>query len=85
MNCFHFVLAFVTLSPTLTTPREQIAPSMGTDGPLAVATTTFAGSPFLSALASYSMKIEPRFINEDTVLHKADIRVFNPRLNNSKS
>ena len=46
MNSFYFVPALVTFSPTFMTPREQIAPSMETDDPLVVATTTFASSPF---------------------------------------
>jgi hypothetical protein len=48
MNSFHFVPDLVTLSLALTTSREQIAPSMETDGFLVVATTVFAGSPFLN-------------------------------------
>ena len=86
MNSFHFVPALVTLSPTLTTQREQIASNMEIDGPPGGCYHNFCKLIFLGyALASYNMKIEPEFINEDIVLYKTDVRVFNPRLNSSKS
>ena len=71
MSSFRFVPVLVTLSPKLKTPKNKLRLVWK----LAVAITLFSGSPFLDLLwPSYNMKIESRFINEDTVLHKIDAR-----------